>query len=122
MLSITSCNSASTKPGIVTGTVSWRDPIGGSIPVKATLIKIWDDNSQQIGSDITHEDGRFSIPDIPVGLYTVTAYIPESVNGTQDNEKIWLISNVEVKSEKVTDLRFSYHNAYGNQLPEQYLK
>ena len=123
LLSVMSCGGEHTeKPGLITGVAYWRDPTGGSLHLTGVVVDIWDGNNNRVGSGVTGDDGKFTIKNIPVGIYTVTAYAPASADGTQDDEKTWLRSSVKVESDRETALKFYYQDAYGKRLPEQYIK
>jgi hypothetical protein len=121
LLSTVACGGGgSEKPGDITGVVRWLDPTpAGSIGIKDVTVNVWDENDKKVSSGITDEKGKFSINDVPVGTYTVTAYAPAGVE--EEIEKRWLKSSVTVQSDREITIEFTYQNAVGDKLPAKYL-
>ncbi len=124
LASLAACGggSATPKPGIVDGGITWTDPssAAGRRPISGIIVKVWNASDEKVGEAVSREDGRFSIYNIAPGTYTVTGQAPADAIASE--EKRWLISGVTVLSEKTRAVDLNYQNSIGTKLPEKYLQ
>jgi hypothetical protein len=123
-LAVASCGGGKTtpKPGVIDGIVKWLDVNNagaGSTGLPNIIITAWDANDQKVASILSSSDGKFTIPNVPTGTYTVTGCAPaDAVDSVQ---KRWLVTGVKVLPDQLAAVTMAYQDAIGDKLPAKYL-
>lgn len=113
-LALAACGSP--KPGNISGVIAWETVGAGNVAVVGVTVYVGDDESK-IASGVSDGSGRYTITDIPPGFYFVAAH--QDASGYLIAEKSWILENIEVKSNKTTQLDLTYDNAWdGTFLPK----
>ncbi len=102
-----SINESKVIMGTLKGRVSWRTARNDWFPLPFTRIKLaMPDSLQWFDSGIkaSNMDGYFNFGKLPVGRYRIIA------ESEVDKNPIFWVQNIEVRRDKVTDVRLSYLN------------
>jgi len=108
------------RPGIITGVISWEMPAVGRQAVYALPVKVWNYLGLALeGDGITDAAGNFKVVNLPPGKYVVSAYQPQTAEDGQTAPKCWVVKNVEVSSNRSTQVILEMRNALA---PEDFSK